>query len=88
MAEEELLLEGTESKDVSTKDRIWPYLVVTSSFISLALAGGFNLGIAGSLTVALSQRFSITIDQASLSISTHIIFYQLTSEFILKVQTH
>lgn len=82
LKEKKPLLESTESKDVTTKNRVWPYLVLASSFASLALAGGFNLGIAGSFTVSQSQRFNLTLDQASLPTSVHAVLYQLTSKFI------
>ena len=77
-----LLLQDVDSKEThsSTIDKVWPYLVLTSGILSDALGSGFNLGIAGALTVAQSQRFGISLNQASWSTSIHIFFYLMTSE--------
>ena len=49
-----LVAEKTESTQEADKKLAW--LVMTSSFLSFALAGGFNFGIAGSLTVSMSEK--------------------------------
>ena len=68
-----------ESPPCKWIDRIWPYLVMLSSLVSFALGAGFNFGIAGSLTVAQSKRFNVSLDQASWSTSIHTVFFLMTS---------
>ena len=70
-----LLVEDSEStKTPQIKQRIWGYMVLVSSVLSFALGTGFNLGIAGSIAVAQSRQFNISLDAASWTISVHTVF--------------
>ena len=79
------LLEKSESNGAagqsSTKEMIISGLVMTSCFLSFALAAGFNFGIAGSLVVSVSKRFSVDLNMASLSPSVHTVFFLMSSEY-------
>ena len=67
----------------STKQTVIPYLVLLSSLLSFALGAGFiNLGIAGALTVAQSQRFEISLERASWSVSVHNVCYLMASTYV------
>lgn len=71
----------SSTKTQSTKQKIIPYLVLLSSLLSFALGAGFNFGIAGALTVAQSQRFNISLDEASWSTSVHTVCFLMTSMY-------
>ena len=73
---------SNDNAPLTTTDKVWPYLVLLSSLLSFALGAGFNLGIAGALTVAQSQRFDISLDQSSWSTSVHTIFFLMTSMYM------
>ena len=64
----------------SIKERSWGYMVLVSSVLSFAMGTGFNLGIAGSIAVAQSRHFNITLEQASWTISVHTVFYLVMSK--------
>ena len=70
----------SEQKSVSKIEKLWPYLVLASCMLSVALGTGFNFGIAGALTVSQSQRFDISLDQASWSTSIHNLFFLMLRE--------
>lgn len=70
----------SERNNLSLRERMTPYLVLVSSFLSFAMASGFNFGIAGALTVAQSRRFNISLDQASWSTSLHSVFFLMISK--------
>ena len=65
----------------STKERIISGLVMTSCFLSFALAAGFNFGIAGSLVVSVSKRFNVDLNVASWSPSVHTVFFLMSSKY-------
>lgn len=85
LVESEPLLKGLdyeELQQLTLRERIWPFMVLTSSFLSFALAAGFNLGIAGAITVAQTKRFNITLEQASWSTSVHTVFFLMISKLM------
>ena len=77
-----LVMETTELETHQPSRRFIPYLVLLSSLLSFALGAGFNLGIAGALTVAQSQRFEISLERASWSVSVHNVCYLMASTYV------
>ena len=52
-------LVAKKKKSTQEADKKLAWLVMTSSFLSFALARGFNFRIAGSLTVSMGESFAI-----------------------------
>ena len=72
-----LVAEKKKSTQEAYKKLAW--LVMTSSFLSFALAGEFNFRIAGSLTVSMSERFNVDLNIASWSTSVHTTLFLMGS---------
>lgn len=75
------LLPLNQKEDESDKIRLWPYMVLVSSFLSFALAGGFNFGIVGSITEAQIHRFNVTLDTSSWTGSVHTATFFMISKY-------
>lgn len=75
------LLDENKSSKAGTKATVWSYLVLMSSALSFALAAGFNLGIAGALTISISEQFNVSLEQASWVTSIRGVFYLMTSKY-------
>lgn len=66
-----LLKPDTEEERCCSAQRIWPYLVWLSVFLTKISAAGFNYGIAGSITEVQTSRFNVTLSESSLTASVH-----------------
>lgn len=65
------------------RQKIWPYLVLVSCFLSILTSSGFNFGVVGSLTEVQQIEFNITLDQSSWTGSVHTAVFLSTGMFIL-----
>ena len=70
-----------EDQTVQLRQRMWPYMVLISCFLSYVAAAGFNFGVAGSITEAQKIKFNITLDQSSWTGSVHTAVFFSTGEF-------
>ena len=68
-------------------DKIWPYLVTFSCFLTYVAAAGFNYGISGSITEVQSKRFGVSISQASWTTSVHAAFFFMSGIRYFKVDS-
>lgn len=58
-------------KTDTARERIWPYLVLVSCYLSYVVSTGFNFGVVGSITEAQKIKFNATLDQSSWTGSVH-----------------
>ena len=69
------LLQSKEKKKTReccySREKIWPYLVWLSVFLTKISAAGFNYGIAGSITEVQTRRFDVSLSKSSLTASVH-----------------
>ena len=55
--------------------KVWSGVVLAGSVLTHCASVGFNLGILGSLTIAQSQRFNISINESSWTGSLHMAIF-------------
>ena len=67
----------SSTKKLSTRHKLLPHLILLTCTVCFAL--GFNFSITGALTVALSQRFNVSLDEASWSTSVNTVCFLMTS---------
>ena len=62
--------------------KVWSGVVLTGSVLTHCASVGFNFGILGSLTIAQSQRFNISIDESSWTGSLHIAIFLIVCKYL------
>ena len=85
--EDKLLLSSEKSTDdeprrdtPSIKERLWSYMVLVSSVLSLAMGTGSEMYAKRNCKYSQSRHFNITLEQASWTISVHTVFYLVMSK--------
>ena len=62
--------------------KVWSGVVLAGSVLTQCTSVGFNIGILGSLTIAQSQRFNISINESSWTGSLHMAIFLIVCKYL------